>query len=606
MYMCGIFGYVGQRQAAPIILDGLRALEYRGYDSAGVYVAGCGAVKATGPVAMVGALLPEVWSGTSGIGHTRWATHGPPTEQNAHPHSDMSESLWLVHNGIIENYQTLKEGLLMQGIRFTSDTDTEVLAKLMGSFYRGDLRAAVVSALSLVEGAYGIAVMSEHDPHRIVAARKGSPLVLGLGTGEHFVASDAAPLLAHTKDVVYLSDGDVAVIDRHGYHITSLSGQSSVRTPERIEWSIEALQKDGYDHFMQKEIWEAPSVVENTIRGRLLPERGRVKLGGVESHLPHLASLERLLIVGCGSAYYAGQVGRTMLEEYAQLPVEVELGSEFRYKRIFPHDKTAVLAISQSGETADTLTSIRRAKEVGLPTFGIVNVVGSTIARETDAGVYNHAGPEVAVASTKAFISQLTALVLLTLAIGRERGLSLEEGQAITAGLLELPAALRAVLDRADEMKAIAARYASYRDALFIGRKLHAPIAYEGALKLKEVTYIHAEAYAGGELKHGSIALLEPSFPVVALAPRDEVYEKMISNIEEVRARQAPVFAIGTQGDHDLARVATDVFLIPKVHPLLQPIVTALPLQLFAYYVGVERGLNVDRPRNLAKSVTVE
>jgi glucosamine--fructose-6-phosphate aminotransferase (isomerizing) len=518
----------------------------------------------------------------------------------------MGEQIWLVHNGIIENYQALKEGLIAQGLRFSSDTDTEVIAKLIGSLYQGDLRAAVLSALSLVEGAYGIAVMSERSPDQIVAARQGSPLVLGLGTGAHFVASDAAPLLPYTKDVIYLNDGDVAVISKDSYAITSRVGQVSARVPERIEWSVETLQKDGYAHFMEKEIFEAPQVVENTIRGRLLPERGRAKLGGLEAHLPHLASLERLLIVGCGSAYYAGQVGRTMIEEYVGLPVEVELGSEFRYKRLFAGDKTAVLAISQSGETADTLTSIRRAKEVGLATFGIVNVVGSTIARETDAGVYNHAGPEVAVASTKAFISQLTALALLTLAIGRERGLSLAEGQAIAQGLRELPAALRTVLDRASEMKAIAAKYADSRDAMFIGRKLHAPIAYEGALKLKEVSYIHAEAYAGGELKHGSIALLDPSFPVIALAPRDEVYEKMISNIEEVRARQAPVFAIGTTGDYDLARVANDVFLVPSVHPLLQPIVTVLPLQLFAYYVGLARGLNVDRPRNLAKSVTVE
>ena len=604
--MCGIFGYVGQRPAAPIILDGLRALEYRGYDSAGVYVAGSGVVKATGPVDIVASLVPKTWTGTSGIGHTRWATHGPPTERNAHPHSDMSESLWIVHNGIIENYQTLKEGLLMQGVQFSSDTDTEVLAKLIGSLYRGDVREAVLAALSLVEGAYGIAVMSEHDPYRLVVARQGSPLVIGLGTGENFVASDAAPLLIHTKDVVYLTDGEVAVIDRQSYSITNRAGKAHTRLPERIEWSVETLQKNGYAHFMEKEIFEAPSVVENTIRGRLLLERGRAKLGGIEAHLSHLASLERLLIVGCGSAYYAGQVGRIMLEEYGGLPVEVELGSEFRYKRIFTHDKTAVLAITQSGETADTLTSVRRAKEAGLLTLGIVNVVGSTIARETDAGIYNHAGPEVAVASTKAFISQLTALALLTLAVARERGLSLQDGQAIAQGLQELPAALQTVLDRAAEIKAIAATYATYRDAMYIGRKLHAPIAYEGALKLKEVTYLHAEAYAGGELKHGSIALLDPSFPVVALAPRDAVYEKMISNIEEVRARQAPVFAIGTAGDHDLSRVANDVFLVPLVHPLLQPIVTVLPLQLFAYYVGVARGLNVDRPRNLAKSVTVE
>jgi glutamine---fructose-6-phosphate transaminase (isomerizing) len=604
--MCGIFGYVGTRTAEPLLIEGLRTLEYRGYDSAGIFVPGYGSVKSVGPIDNLAARITETIGGTSGIAHTRWATHGEPTEKNAHPHHDASGQIWIVHNGIIENYRSLKEGLLAQGISFESDTDTEVLAKLVGTLYKGDLKNAVLEALRMVRGTYGLAVMSEHEPGVIVGARMGSPLVLGVGTDGLFVSSDPSALLAHTKDVVFLDDGEVTVVTKDGYSISTLAGESKEKAPQTVEWDFESVQKEGYDHFMLKEIFEAPEVIENTIRGRLLLDKGRAKLGGLESVLKELSALNRLQIVGCGSAYYAGLVGRYLLEEYAGLPTDVDLASEYRYKRNIPDKKSAVLAVSQSGETADTLASIRDAHSKGILTLGIINAVGSTIARETDAGVYNHAGPEIAVASTKAFISQLAVLVLLTLLIGRERGMSQEEGMEMASALYNLPEVLRSVLKQSEEIKRIAEKYASSRDAIFIGRKFHTPIAYEGSLKLKEVAYIHAEAYAGGELKHGPIAMLDPEFPVIALCPQDDVYEKMISNIEEVKARKAPILAFGTTGDSHLASLATDIIYMPKVHPIIQPIVSTVPLHLFAYYVGTAKGLNVDRPRNLAKSVTVE
>ncbi len=604
--MCGIFGYVGEKAAAPILLEGLRTLEYRGYDSAGIYVPGHSIIKSVGPIDALSKIVPSDLAGTSGIAHTRWATHGAPTAENAHPHADMSGTIVLVHNGIIENFRELKEGLTMQGVRFVSDTDSEVLVKLIGTLYEGNLEQAVRRALAMVRGTYGIAAMAGREPGKIVTARLGSPIVLGLADGANLVASDPSAILAHTKDVVYLEDGELAVVTARTYTISAITGAKRDRTPERIAWDIESVQKQGYEHFMLKEIMEAPSVIENTIRGRLLVERGRVKLGGLESYLDTLKALERLVIVGCGSAYYAGLVGRIMLEEYAGLPVEVELGSEYRYKRNLPSPKSAVLAVTQSGETADTLASIRKAKQQGLLTLGVVNVVGSTIARETDGGVYNHAGPEIAVASTKAFLSQLTVMVLLTLLIGRERDLSLEEGSTIARELQALPDVLRTYLADTSAIARVATVLAPHRDVMYLGRKLHAPIAYEGALKLKEVTYAHAEAYAGGELKHGPIAMLGPDFPVVALVPKDDVYDKMVSNLEEVRARQTPVIAIATEGDHTIREVADHVLYMPRVHPILQPIVSTIPLQLLAYYCGVERGLNVDHPRNLAKSVTVE
>jgi glucosamine--fructose-6-phosphate aminotransferase (isomerizing) len=604
--MCGIFGYVGTRTATPLLLEGLRTLEYRGYDSSGIFVPGYGSVKAVGPIDELAKKITMTIPGTTGIAHTRWATHGAPTELNAHPHLDMSGSVAVVHNGIIENYREIREGLTVRGIACVSETDTEVLAKLIGTFYAGDLLAAVRQALQVVRGTYGIAVASTHQPELIVVARMGSPIVLGLAADGNFVSSDPSALLVHTKDVVYLEDGECAVIKKDSYKISTIKGEVRDRAPETVEWDVEAVQKNGYDHFMLKEIFEAPQVIENTIRGRLQVDKGRAKLGGLEPVLGELTALNRLMIIGCGSAYFAGQVGRYMLEEYANLSVEVELGSEYRYKKNIPDKQSAVLAVTQSGETADTLASLRSAKRQGILTLGVVNVVGSTIARESDAGVYNHAGPEVAVASTKAFISQLTVFVLLTLLIGRERGMTEEEGEEIATQLQQLPDIIAAYLKKTDDIKEVAKKYANYRDAMYIGRKLHTPIAHEGSLKLKEVTYIHAEAYAGGELKHGSIAMLDEKFPIIALAPQDDVYEKMVSNIEEARARKAPILMITTEGNFRATDIADDVLYIPKVHPILQPIVSTIPLQLLAYYIGVERGLNVDRPRNLAKSVTVE
>lgn len=606
--MCGIFGYVGNQPAAPILIQGLKALEYRGYDSSGLYVPGSGVVRSAGPIANLEAKLTPDLTDTTGIAHTRWATHGIPTEDNAHPHLDMSGSVALVHNGIIENYRELKEGLIVQGISFSSDTDSEVLAKLIGTKYRGDLLQAVRDALRMVRGTYGIAVTSTHAPGQIVVARMGSPIILGIGEEAMYVASDPAALVPYTKEVVYLEDGECAVIEACSHRVYLVSGKQAVKKTEQIDWDIEEVQKQGFPHFMLKEIHDAKEVIENTIRGRLLHDEFRlIKLGGLEPVLGELQDLDRLTIVGCGSAYYAGMIGKYILEEYAGLPVDVELGSEYRYKRTVTQGKTAVLAISQSGETADTLASVRKAKERGLLTLGIVNVVGSTIARETDAGVYNHAGPEVAVASTKAFISQLVALVLITLLLAKERGVAEADLKGVAKELQSLPTVLEEYLKTEEaHVAAIAKKYAHYQGAMFIGRKFHAPLAAEGALKLKEVSYIHAEAYAGGELKHGPIALLDENFPVIALAPEDEVFEKMVSNIEEIRARKAPVLAITAEGNAQLNDIADDVLSIPKVHPMLQPIVTTVPLQLLAYHVGVERGLNVDRPRNLAKSVTVE
>jgi glucosamine--fructose-6-phosphate aminotransferase (isomerizing) len=604
--MCGIFGYVGSRTAAPLLLEGLRTLEYRGYDSAGIYVPGYGVIKAAGPIDNLAKKLPDVIPGTSGIAHTRWATHGLPNEVNAHPHRDMSEQIWIVHNGIIENYRELREAMTAKGMKFSSDTDTEVLAKLIGSFYEGDLLRAVTTALGVVRGTYGLLAIDAHAPDELVVARLGSPITIGLGVDGNFVSSDPSALLTHTKDVVYLADGEVAKVNKETFEVRSLSGEKQEKVSERIEWSQESVERGGYEHFMLKEIFEGPEVIENALRGRLLVEKGRAKLGGLDSLKEKLRHITDFHIVGCGSAYYAGSVLHHLLSEYADIPSQIELGSEYRYKKLHSSKKTAFLCISQSGETADTRASLHKAKENGLLTLGIVNVVGSAIARDIDAGVYNHAGPEVAVASTKAFLSQLTVAALITLYLGRERSMTHEAGVAFAEALESLPDLARKVLAQHEHIAALAKKYAQYDDFMYLGRTIHAPIAYEGALKLKEVTYVHAEAYPGGELKHGSIALLSDNFPVFAVVPKDEVYEKMISNIEEVRARRAPVVAIATEGDLQVASCADDVIYIPATHKALQPILATIPMQLFAYYVGVARGCPIDRPRNLAKSVTVE
>lgn len=605
--MCGIFGYIGGRQASGILLGGLRQLEYRGYDSAGVYVAGTGSAKAVGKVVMLEQeLVTKPLTGTAGIAHTRWATHGVPSVANAHPHTDAAGKIWLVHNGIIENWQELKSELVARGVVFQSETDTEVLAQLVGVLYEGDISAAVRSALTRVRGTYGLVVMSADEPNMMLVARMGSPIVLGVGTGEYFVSSDPAALLAHTRSVVYLEDGELAVVNRMGYTITNQGGEAQQKSAETLTMDASVVQKNGYEHFMLKEIFEAPDVVRNTIRGRIIPGGTGVKLGGLETVHEALATLKRLTIVGCGSAYYSGQVGALLLEEYAGIPVVNEIGSEYRYKRHFAEPHTALLAVTQSGETADTLAAVKQAKSDGLLTLGIVNNVGSSIARETAAGVYNHAGPEIAVASTKACVSQLTVFALLAVLLGQMREIGEVEAAEILTGLEALPAVLETMLASAPAIKTLAEKYATYNDMMYIGRGVYAPLAYEGALKLKEVSYLHAEAYAGGELKHGSIALLSSEFPVFAIAPENDLYEKMVSNIAEVRARRAPVILLTTEGVSGAESIADDVIYMPKVHPILQPIVTLIPLQLFAYYVGVARGLDVDQPRNLAKSVTVE
>ncbi len=606
--MCGIFAYTGKKEALPILLDGLTSLEYRGYDSAGIYVPGSGAVKSVGAVDNLKKKNLEGLKGQSGISHLRWATHGEPTEANAHPHHDTKKEVWVVHNGIVENFKELKSALLEKGCVFVSETDTEVLAHLISVHLEesGDFEKAVIAALNEVRGTYGVLAAYEKEPEKIIAARCGAPVVLGLGDGENFIASDPSPILRHTKEVIYLHDGEIAVITPTTHHIYTLDSTQIHKEKETIEWEVEQVKKGGYEHFMLKEIMEGSEVILNTTRGRLLVEDGSVRLGGLEGVAEKLRTMKRMSIVGCGSAYYAGLVGEYMLEEYAGIPVEVELGSEFRYRKPIVDNETIMLAVTQSGETADTLEAIREGKRKGALTLGIVNTVGSTIARETDAGIYNHAGPEIGVASTKAFISQMTALALLTVFLGRQRGMSLSTGKRIAEEIKLLPEKIQAILDQKEYIREVAKKYASTRDFLYMGRKYNYPIALEGALKLKEVSYIHAEGYGAGEMKHGPLAMIDENFPTLAIAPSDSVYEKVFSNIQEIKARRGPVLAVATEGNEEIGALVDDVLFIPKTLEMLTPILTIVPLQLFAYYVAVERGLNVDRPRNLAKSVTVE
>lgn len=608
--MCGIIGYVGSKNATPILMDGLRALEYRGYDSAGVFVSGAGCIKRSGNVATLAEAIPETFSGNAGIAHTRWATHGAPTETNAHPHSDPTGTVWIIHNGIIENYTEIKSALVSNGSSFKSETDTEVLATLIGSKYTDgvSLEDAVCKALQEVRGTYGLAVASTREPGKLVAARLSSPVMLGIGTDEYYIASDASAILRHTRDVIYLEDGEIATLTKEGYEISTLSRIPLDKKVETLEWDIESAQKKGYEHFMLKEMMEIPEAIENTLRGRLLPKEGDVRLGGLRDVLPKLKDAKRIMITACGSASYAGRVGELLIEEFAGIPVEVELGSELRYRRhTMNPEETVLLAISQSGETLDTIEAVREAKRHGILTLGVVNVVGSSIARETDAGVYNHAGPEISVASTKAVISQMTVLTLIALLLGRQKELSSTDGETIIEGLSTLPGLAREILSRREHIQSIAKKYATIDNAFFLGRKFQCPIAYEGAIKLKELAYVHAEGYASGEMKHGPIALIEPSFLSVVLVPHDSMYEKSKSNIQEIRARGGKVIAITTDGNEDDIRtIADDVITIPNTHEALLPILTTIPVQLFAYYVALERGLPIDKPRNLAKSVTVE
>ncbi len=608
--MCGIIGYVGSGDAVPLVLEGLKRLEYRGYDSAGFALVEDGQLvveKSAGRLsefmASLGDSLP---SGRAAIAHTRWATHGAPTDNNAHPHTDCTGRIAVIHNGIIENVAVLRATLAKHGHSFRSDTDTEVLAHLIEHLYEDSLQGAVAAALKQVEGAYGLAVICTYEPHTIVAAKQGSPLLLGVGDGENFVASDAAAVLQHTRSVVYLDDGEMAVLTKDGYQIPDLDTTRVAKAVSPVDWDLATIERGGYPHFMLKEIMEQPVSICNTLRGHLLPEDGNARLSGINLSDAELLEFDRVVLIACGTSWHAALIGEYMLEELARVPVEVEYASEFRYRNPIIDDRTLVVGISQSGETADTLAAVREAKKKGAWTLGIVNVVGSSIAREVDGGTYIHAGPEIGVASTKAFTCQVTALALLTLRLGRQRALSVLQGREIVEALNALPEQVKAVLAKANEIERIAEQYVRAPNALYLGRGYNFPVALEGALKLKEISYIHAEGYPAAEMKHGPIALIDGMMPVVFVAPQDGVYPKIVSNLEEVKARGGRVFAVVTDGDDQIARLADHVFTIPKTLDSLTPLLSVLPLQLFAYYIAVRRGCNVDQPRNLAKAVTVE
>ncbi len=608
--MCGVVGYVGYRKAAPILLNGLKRLEYRGYDSAGMVTVDKTGAKRYRCVGRV-QNLDKVVQGldlamTCGISHTRWATHGKPTEINAHPHSDATERFFVVHNGIIENHAKLRAQLENEGIAFQSETDTEVIVQLVAQFFKGDLESAVEKTLNLIEGAFGLAVVCTEDPMKIVVARRGSPMVLGIGKNEMFVASDVSALIQYTDQVIYMEDNDFAVLTPNEYKILSFDHEPIERETLRIDWKVEDEDLGSYPHYMLKEIYEQPETVKNAMRGRTILNEGVSVLGGLQSKIQHIQKLKRIIIVSCGTSYHAGLIGRHIFENLTELNVEVELASEFRYRRLRLDETTGVLAISQSGETIDTLAAIREAQRKGALTIGLVNVVGSTIARETDCGVYCHAGPEIGVASTKIFVSQLVILNLMALLIGRYQSVSLSEGIRIIKDIQALPDQIRDILSRASQIEDLARSFHHYDNCLFIGRQILHSVAMEGALKLKEISYIHAEGYAAGEMKHGPISLIDESFPTVAMLARDACYEKMVNNIQEIRARNGPVLAITVSGDGEIANYADEVFSVPETHELLQPILSVIPLQLFAYYCARFRGCEIDKPRNLAKSVTVE
>ncbi len=612
--MCGIVGYVGAQEAGPILIEGLRRLEYRGYDSAGLAVIGpegsLRVVKEAGKLAILeGALEVGMPLGTCGIAHTRWATHGAPNRVNAHPHWSQKGDIALVHNGIVENADVLRSRLSERGYVFETETDTEALVHLIDEAFRGNstLEDAVFAALDQVEGAYGIAVVSSRDPGKIVAARKGSPLLIGVGkNGENLVGSDASAVIQHTKEVVYLDDGDCAVLTADGYRIFRMGKVKVRRSVHQIEWDVAAAEKGGYEHFMLKEISEQPESLRNVMRGRLLEETGDARLGGITLSDEELAQIRRIVITACGTSWHAALIGEYMLEELAGIPVEVEYASEFRYRSPVLEDGTLVLAISQSGETADTLAALEEARRQGAPTMGMVNVVGSSITRQTDFGMHLHAGPEIGVASTKAFTSQIVALALFSLYLGRRRQLSLLQGRELVAALQELPDLVEQTLELEPLTKELAAEYGDARNFLYLGRGYQFPVALEGALKLKEVSYIHAEGYPAAEMKHGPIALIDDDMPVVALAPRDPVYAKVISNIEEVSARGGRILAVVSGDAPELIGKVDHLIEVPQTIPALLPVLTTIPLQLLAYHAAIYRGKDVDQPRNLAKSVTVE
>ncbi len=609
--MCGIVAYVGQDEAGPILLEGLKRLEYRGYDSSGLALANGSAPvywqRAVGQIAQLEKKIDHQFpSSGCGIAHTRWATHGGVTEPNTHPHCDCRQEIFVVHNGIIENFDVLKERLARSGHQFRSETDTEVIAHLLEEVYDGDLLAAAQKAVGFLRGTYGLAILHRGHPKEIVVARHGSPVVIGKARQSTLAASDPHALVGHADELVYLEDNEVARLTPGDFTLVTTDNVPVARLSEKLDLDPTAVEKKDFPHYMLKEIFEQPRVVADTLRGRIHHATATAKLGGLESVRERLEEARQLILVSCGTSYHASLFGKYLFSEMTDIPVETELASEFRYRRVRLDPQSVLLTLSQSGETADSLAALRLAKQQGALTLGVVNVVSSTIARETDAGVYMHAGPEIGVASTKAFLSQLTILLLMAVFVGRNRGLSEADARPLLQELEAMPEKIRQVLALADHIKEIAERYARYDHFLYVGRQYQYPIAMEGALKLKEISYIHAEAYAAGEMKHGSIALIDQNFPTVALAARDRVYAKSLSNIEEIRARKGPVIAVATEGDNGLARLSQDVIHVPATLDPLYPLLTTVVLQLFAYYCAAHRGCEIDKPRNLAKSVTVE
>ena len=608
--MCGIVGVTGNRDAAPILLEGLRRLEYRGYDSAGLAVANGGALyvhKREGKIKNLEKDLP--WNelrGTCGIAHTRWATHGEPNAINAHPHLCARGKVAVVHNGIIENFAVLRLRLEQEGFSFTSQTDSEVLAHLISSQYEGCLEEAVQRALKLVVGTYGIAVVHADEPEKIVGARRGSPLVVGVGKDANYLASDVAAVLGHTRQVMYLDDWEMVVLTPDNVSTTNIDNEEITKQVEEITWDLDQIQKSGYPHYMIKEIFEQPDTVHNAFRGRILPESGDVRLDGIQLTDWELRNIRRIIILACGTSWHAGLVGEYLIEGYAHIPVEVEYASEFRYRSPIIEPGTVCLTVSQSGETIDTLEAMREAKRKGAKVLGITNVVGSTIARESECGVYIHAGPEIGVASTKAFTSQVTILVLLTVLLGRRNNISSEMGMRILGELQALPGKIQQILNKSDEILRIAEVYHQHSNFLYLGRGYSFPIALEGALKLKEISYIHAEGYPAAEMKHGPIALIDPHMPVVVICTEDGSYEKIKGNVQEVRARHGKIISVVTEGDEEISELSDHVITVPKTMDLLTPLLSVVPLQLLAYHIAVLRGADVDQPRNLAKAVTVE
>ena len=612
--MCGIVAYVGHREACPLILKGLKRLEYRGYDSAGVALHDGESLKVYKKKGKVSALEQELADkplhATIGMGHTRWATHGEPNDVNAHPHYSFHRKLAIIHNGIIENYATIKETLLRKGHTFASQTDTEVLGQFIEDIWEnagGTLEEAVRLALREVAGAYAIVVMNAADPTQLVAARKGSPLVIGVGEGEYFFASDASPIIEYTKDVIYLNDYEVATVQGGMLNIVNLENTATIPYVQKVEMELAAIEKGGFEHFMLKEIFEQPRSIADSMRGRVNADEGTLQLGGLRDYMDKLAKSKRIIIIGCGTSWHAGLVAEYIFEELARIPVEVEYASEFRYRNPIIKEGDIVIAISQSGETADTLAAIELAKSKGATIFGVCNVVGSSIARATHAGAYTHAGPEIGVASTKAFTAQVTVLTMMALAAAQRKGaISDTLFRQLLAELETIPAKVERVLQSAEKIREIAYIFTYARNFIYLGRGLNFPVALEGALKLKEISYIHAEGYPAAEMKHGPIALIDEDMPVVVVATQDSSYEKVVSNIQEVKARKGRVIAVVTEGDTHLPTMVDFTIEIPKVHDMLMPLISVIPMQLLAYDIAVMRGRNVDQPRNLAKSVTVE